>query len=166
MLREVQLHSWIGCLVHGTKSMLKTIVTKSAIQWGLWAEGCFRAYYLQSIQAEWNARSIWQKRNANWCLVSYRYPRDFQSSAGRSGSNLLLFTTEAKISNFVLSGLDTQILLLSSYAKYLGLIVTWMKLNWRLNTELPPKKTKRFYGCTAVISPILIYGSTVGWTLL
>ena len=100
-------------------------------------------------------------------------------------TQLMLFTTKTRIPEFHLPRLNEQRLVLSSNVKYLGVILD-PKLNWRLNIELRVKKACiAFYACkrtfakkwglrprmvlwmyTAVVRPILTYGSIVWWQAL
>ena len=100
-----------------------------------------------------------------------------------SKTELVLFTRKTKIPAFRLPRLQGCELPLSDRAKYLGIILD-AKLSWNLNIEHRVKKaTVAFYTCrkmfgskwglspkmvlwmyTAIVRPILTYGSLVWWT--
>ena len=102
-----------------------------------------------------------------------------------SKTDLILFTKNRIPSNLDLPGIDGKVLSLSSKAKYLGVILD-PKLNWYPNIEdRVTRSLKAFYACrksfgkswglssklimwiyTAVIRPILMYGSIVWWCSL
>ena len=97
----------------------------------------------------------------------------------------MLFTRKSKIPDFDLPRLGNVTLKLLSSAKYLGVILD-AKLNWRLNVEERVKKAYlTLYTCrkmvgktwglrpkvvlwmyTAIVRPILMYGSLVWWPAL
>lgn len=114
-----------------------------------------------------------------------RWSRKSGLNVNPSKTELVLFTNKRVIPNFRLPTLDGVTLKLSDSAKFLGTILD-SKLNWKNNIIARVKKAyAAFYSCqkiigtnwglkpklihwmyTAIIRPILSYGSIVWWTAL